>query len=93
MEKKKIEFYNPAEEKTDYAFWMLKTPQERIAALEYLRNQYLTVSNRIRQRPKEFLQLLNQNKVEYLVVGGYAVAFHGYPRYTGDFDVLLYSPE
>ena len=38
---------------------------------------------------KEFLQLLNQNKVEYLVVGGYAVAFHGYPRYTGDFDVWI----
>ena len=38
---------------------------------------------------KEFLQLLNQNEVEYIVVGGYAVAFHGYPRYTGDFDVWI----
>ena len=28
---------------------------------------------------KEFLLLLNRNKVEYLVVGGYTVAFHGYP--------------
>ena len=36
---------------------------------------------------REFLVLLNQNEVEYLVVGGYAVAFHGYPRFTGDFDI------
>ncbi|MGQ0827068.1 MAG: hypothetical protein ACT4ON_01610 [Bacteroidota bacterium] len=35
---------------------------------------------------KEFIQLLNLNKVEYLVVGGYAVTAHGYPRYTGDID-------
>jgi hypothetical protein len=36
---------------------------------------------------REFLELLNNNKVEYLVVGGYAVAYHGYPRYTGDLDI------
>lgn len=31
---------------------------------------------------REFIQSLNENNVRYLVVGGYAVAFHGYPRYT-----------
>ena len=35
---------------------------------------------------REFLQLLNARGVEYLVVGGYAVGFHGYPRATGDMD-------
>lgn len=29
---------------------------------------------------KEFLQLLNSKKIEYLIVGGYAVGFHGYPE-------------
>lgn len=29
---------------------------------------------------------MNENKVEYLLVGGYAVAIHGFPRYTKDFD-------
>jgi len=29
---------------------------------------------------KEFLRLLNSNRVEYLLVGGYAVGYHGYPR-------------
>ncbi len=36
----------------------------------------------------EFVALLNSNDVEYLVVGAFAVAFHGYPRYTADLDVL-----
>ncbi len=38
---------------------------------------------------KEFIELLNNNKVRYLVVGGYAVAFHGHPRYTKDIDLLI----
>lgn len=35
---------------------------------------------------KEFIELLNANGVKYLVIGGYAVNFHGYPRYTKDID-------
>jgi bifunctional DNA-binding transcriptional regulator/antitoxin component of YhaV-PrlF toxin-antitoxin module len=38
---------------------------------------------------KEFIELLNDNNVSYLVVGGYAVAFHGHPRYTKDLDVWI----
>jgi len=38
---------------------------------------------------KEFIESLNSNKVKYLVLGGYAVAFHGHPRYTKDLDVWL----
>lgn len=30
---------------------------------------------------KEFLQFINANQVEYLLVGGYAVGYHGYPRH------------
>ena len=37
---------------------------------------------------KEFIELLIKNEVEYLV-GGYAVAIHGYPRYTGDLDIWI----
>jgi len=32
---------------------------------------------------------LNEEKIEYLIVGGYAVAFHGAPRATGDIDILI----
>ncbi|MDM8557599.1 hypothetical protein [Candidatus Parabeggiatoa sp. HSG14] len=38
---------------------------------------------------KEFVELLNSNKVEYLIVGGYALGIHGYPRYTGDLDIWI----
>lgn len=38
---------------------------------------------------REFLQSLNDNEVYYLVVGGYAVAFHGHPRYTKDIDIWI----
>jgi len=37
----------------------------------------------------DFLRLLNERNVRYIVVGGYAVAYHGYPRYTGDLDVFV----
>lgn len=40
---------------------------------------------------KEFFQLLNSYKVNYLVIGGYAVAYHGYPRATGDVDIWISS--
>ncbi len=39
---------------------------------------------------KEFIELLNKNNVKYLVVGGYALAFHGYPRYTKDIDFWVW---
>jgi hypothetical protein len=38
---------------------------------------------------KEFIQSLNDNQVNYLVIGGYAVALHGYPRYTKDIDIWI----
>jgi hypothetical protein len=40
---------------------------------------------------KEFLQLLNTHGVEYLLVGGYAVGYHGYPRATVDMDIWVAS--
>lgn len=42
---------------------------------------------------KEFIELLNANEVKYLIVGGYAVGFHGYPRYTKDLDIWLMVSE
>ena len=38
---------------------------------------------------RELLALLTQNDVDYLIVGGYALAFHGAPRFTGDIDLLV----
>ncbi|MFN8403448.1 MAG: hypothetical protein U0V48_07820 [Anaerolineales bacterium] len=38
---------------------------------------------------KEFLKLLKENDVRYLLIGGYAVGYHGYPRATDDMDVWI----
>ncbi len=37
----------------------------------------------------EFIASLNSNGVEYVIVGAFALAFHGFPRYTGDLDILV----
>jgi hypothetical protein len=38
---------------------------------------------------RDLLALFNKNNVDYVIVGGYALAFHGAPRYTGDLDILV----
>ena len=38
---------------------------------------------------KEFLKLLNAQQVEYLLIGGYAVGYYGYPRATADMDIWI----
>jgi hypothetical protein len=38
---------------------------------------------------REFIESLNSAEVDYLIVGGHAVAFHGYPRFTGDLDIWV----
>jgi Nucleotidyl transferase of unknown function (DUF2204) len=38
---------------------------------------------------REFLELLNSRRVDYVIVGAHSLAFHGRPRYTGDLDILV----
>jgi predicted nucleotidyltransferase len=45
--------------------------------------------NMLNRNFQEFIALLNARGVKYLVVGGYAVGFHGHPRYTKDLDVFI----
>ncbi|MBW8012197.1 MAG: hypothetical protein FVQ83_13335 [Chloroflexi bacterium] len=45
----------------------------------------------LNQEFKEFIQSLKDNKVRYIIVGGYAVALHGYPRYTKDLELWIES--
>lgn len=37
----------------------------------------------------EFLRLLNSKQIEYLLIGGWAVGYYGYPRATGDMDIWV----
>lgn len=43
----------------------------------------------IQQDFKELLALLEKHEVDYMIVGGYAVAFHGFPRFTKDIDIFF----
>jgi hypothetical protein len=38
---------------------------------------------------QEFLLALNKNEVNYVLVGGYSVIYHGFPRTTGDLDIFV----
>ena len=61
------------------AYWRSRTAGERLNAIEQQRRM---VYGEIELHPdfKDFLKLLNSRGVEYLVVGGYAVGYYGYPR-------------
>ncbi|HSH03583.1 MAG TPA: DUF6036 family nucleotidyltransferase [Anaerolineae bacterium] len=67
-------------------YWMTRPGDERIAAL------IATVGGSNMQPTLdmlEFIGYLNQYDVRYLVIGGYALAFHGHPRYTKDIDIWI----
>lgn len=42
---------------------------------------------------REFIELLNAHGVKYVIVGGYAVVWHGHPRFTGDIDFFVERSE
>jgi predicted nucleotidyltransferase len=42
---------------------------------------------------EDFIKLLNKHQIDYMVVGGYALAFHGKPRHTGDLDIWINTSE
>ena len=43
----------------------------------------------VQQDFKDLLALFNAHKVDYIIVGAHALAYHGAPRYTGDMDILV----
>jgi hypothetical protein len=42
-----------------------------------------------RQDFKELLECFNEHNVRYLIIGAFALAWHGHPRYTGDLDIYI----
>jgi hypothetical protein len=43
----------------------------------------------VQQDFRDLLELFNKHKVDFIIVGAYALGFHGAPRYTGDLDVFV----
>ncbi|MBE8970152.1 hypothetical protein IQ277_29260 [Nostocales cyanobacterium LEGE 12452] len=85
----------------DMHFWLSKSPVERLAAVTYLTVHSLPDSlqelkNRVIEGKEIVYPLfnslfhsLNNNNVEYLTVGGYAMAYFGLPRYSNDLDIWV----
>ncbi len=72
---------------TDFAYWQTQSYQERLQRWSRSGESTTAGNTMLNQDFKEFIQSLNDNAVRYLVVGGYAVALHGHPRYTKDIDI------
>jgi len=71
-------------------YWLTRPPEERLAEVDRLRREFAVLSgNGIRTDFADLCALLNEKGVDYVIVGGYAVAFHGSPRSTAGFDILL----
>lgn len=79
------EFGEHDEVRENLAYWLSRPPGERIAEVERLRRCTMETSDDFR----EWFALLNANRVEYMVADGYALAFHGAPRFTGAIDVFV----
>ena len=78
-----IRLYNEVQQ--NLAFWLSKDPSERISAVELLRR----LNNGNSTDFKELFRLFNAHSIRYIIVGSYALAFHGAPRFTGDIDILV----
>jgi len=86
----------------NFEYWLSKTDNEKISAVQELREQYIKLYNKeneyneSRKRllqmdgfPEDFIELLNKHNVKYLIVGAYALALYAEPRNTGDIDVFI----
>lgn len=76
-----------AEPSKDYLYWLKRSAEDRLRALDSIRKEFHGWDDDSEFR--SFVELLNEHGVLYLIVGGYAVALHGYPRYTKDLDVWV----
>lgn len=80
------------DEGPDLDYWLGATPEERLRYMSSSAGSTMDIEPT--RDFSEFLASLNPSGVEYLVIGGYAVAYHGFPRATNHLDVWIrVSPE
>jgi len=76
-------------EAADKAYYQSLTPVQRLEILLLLRKRYQSQKDEPGGRLKRVCRLLNALDVRYLIVGAFAVTYHGYPRFTGDIDIFV----
>ncbi len=80
---------NLRNQKSDFTYWQTQPYSVRLMTLEQIREEYHRWRYDVKPGFQEFIGLLNDNGVRYLVIGGYAVALHGYPRYTKNIAIWI----
>jgi hypothetical protein len=80
------------EAEADREYWSGFAPDERVALIADLRQEWNTM-NGADEPPsrdfKDFLELLTKHDVKALIIGAFAVAFHAKPRFTKDLDIFV----
>jgi hypothetical protein len=80
------------EAEADREYWSGFAPDERVALIADLRQEWNTMNN-ANEPPsrdfKDFLELLTKHDVKALIIGAFAVAFHAKPRFTKDLDIFV----
>ena len=66
----------------DRAAWRMWTPEDRLDAVEALRMQAGRSFMNTQPDFEDFLRLLEVHRIDSMIGGGYAVAYHGFPRFT-----------
>lgn len=69
------------------AYWRTRPPDERIAAV--IATVSVMTDIQLTLDMLEFVGYLNHHDVRYLIVGGYALGFHGHPRFTKDLEIWI----
>jgi hypothetical protein len=92
------------EKMNDLNYWLSQPLIKRLEAVTFLISHTVdlkttrmdkshvmkkTESMTLAQDFEDFVKLLNKHQVDYMVVGGYELAFHGKPRHTGDLDIWI----
>ena len=81
------------DESDEVEYWRTQSPQSRMIGLEFMR-QVMYGYDPSTARLQRLLEVVKREQVEYLLIGGYAVGYHGYVRATGDMDIwLALNPE
>jgi len=80
------------EAEADREYWSRFTPDERVALIADLRQEWSRM-NGIDETPSrdftDFLKVLSEHDVKALIIGAFAVAFHAKPRFTKDLDIFV----
>ncbi|MFT4202737.1 MAG: nucleotidyltransferase [Chitinophagaceae bacterium] len=79
------------DEQKEIVAYAASSAEERIVGLLYLQSHWIKNDNSFMNLSDDFylrfVALLNKHKVQYLLIGGFAVNFHGYPRTSHDMDI------